>query len=143
MNNTDQIISAIKSFAHAIMRGVNKSEMYDKINVSKTRAELALNLAQYGVERDAFSISSYVYNAFLQASDESEAEMILCAFVSNDRSRYLVEEYRVKNELLCENIDDAIGYIQKNGQQGLQMISKANREMTQINKFLLKTALHI
>ena len=33
MNNTDQIISAIKSFAHAIMRGVNKSEMYDKINV--------------------------------------------------------------------------------------------------------------
>lgn len=138
MNNTDQIISAIKSFAHAIMRGVNKSEMYDKINVSKTRAELALNLAQYGVERDAFSISSYVYNAFLQASDENEAEMILCAFVSNDRSRYLVEEYRVKNELLCENIDDAIGYIQKNGQQGLQMISKANREMTQINKFLLE-----
>ena len=50
MNNTDQIISAIKSFAHAIMRGVNKSEMYDKINVSKTRAELALNLAQYGVQ---------------------------------------------------------------------------------------------
>ena len=61
MSNVNEIISTVRNFALAIMRDVDPSDKYDKVNVSKTRAELSLNLQQFGIENDA----SYIIHQFL------------------------------------------------------------------------------
>ncbi len=136
MSNVNEIISTVRNFALAIMRDVDPSDKYDKVNVSKTRAELSLNLQQFGIENDASYISSYVYSAYLQAKNEDEAEKIYLAFVSNDRSRYLVEEFQVKNSLLNQDTGGVIDYLTEKSSNGVKDTEKAKRTISNLTKYL-------
>ena len=136
MSNVNEIISTVRNFALAIMRDVDPSDKYDKVNVSKTRAELSLNLQQFGIENDASYISSYVYSAYLQAKNEDEAEKIYLAFVSNDRSRYLVEEFQVKNSLLNQDTSGVIDYLTEKSSNGVKDTEQAKRTISNLTKYL-------
>ena len=135
MSNVNEIISTVRNFALAIMRDVDPSDKYDKVNVSKTRAELSLNLQQFGIENDASYISSYVYSAYLQAKNEDEAEKIYLAFVSNDRSRYLVEEFQVKNSLLNQDTSGVIDYLTEKSSNGVKDTEQAKRTISNLTKY--------
>ena len=136
MRDVKEIISAIRSFALAIMQDVDPLDKYDKVKTSKTRADLALNLKQFGVENDSSDISSYVYEAYVHAANENEAEKIYLAFVSNDRSRYLVDDFYVKNTLLNHDASRVVDYLMKKNLGAVKETGKANQTISNLTKKL-------
>ncbi len=89
---------------YSIAKELNKS------NDTFTRADLAYELKKLGIEKDSFRINELVWKAYCKFNNSKE---IKNAFTSNDKTRHLVDEYKIRF-LIETDTDNAIKQINKN-----------------------------
>ena len=138
MKQNDKIIEVIRHFANMIMQDVNDYKDVDKTHTSKTRSELAENLKKYGINGDSNELNNYVYLAYSLAKNSIERKNVYYAFVNNEKSRFIVEEYAIKNSFENDDNKKALTTFKENKDTGVEELSKVTDEIIVLQSVLKK-----
>jgi hypothetical protein len=138
MNNEDKIIEVIRRFAEMIMQDVKDYNKVDKNYTSKTRLELAENLKKYGVQEDSNEVNNYVYLAYSQAKTTKDRKNVYYAFVNNEKTRFLVEEYAIKSSFENNDNKGALVSFKNNKEKGVNELDKVTEEISLLQNVLQK-----
>ena len=138
MKQNDKIIEVIRYFANMIMQDVNDYKDVDKNYTSKTRSELAENLKKYGINGDSNELNNYVYLAYSLAKNSIERKNVYYAFVNNEKSRFIVEEYAIKNSFENDDNKKALTTFKENKDTGVEGLSKVTDEIIVLQSVLKK-----
>lgn len=140
MSNEIKIIEAIQRFAGMIMQDVKDYKSVDKIYTSKTRSELAENLKVYGIKGDSNEVNNYVYLAYSMSKNSKDRKNVYYAFVNNDKSRFIVEEYAIKNSFENNDNEGALVCFSDNKDKGVEELDKVANEILLLQNILKKVA---
>lgn len=85
-------------------------------NTAYTRADLAYELREVDPSiRDSFEVSRWVWEAYVQAGRDSG---IRTAFLTNEGTRYVVDDYELTHCLAQHDSDDALQLVRLNLEEG-------------------------
>lgn len=79
-------------------------EICDK-ETTFTRTDVAFELKEFGISNDSIEVSKLIYDAYTHYGNN---EFIKKAFLNNDLTRYIVEEYQVVHSFNDGNEEDAL-----------------------------------
>lgn len=91
-----------------------------KNNNCLTRADLAYDLRNWGIENDSFRINELVWNAYQYFGQN---EMIRTAFLDNESKRYLVDQFLVYGLIENKKSQELASYLYQNLSDGLRALT--------------------